>query len=42
MYPDPLASVERALEGLPDDVKRRVLRDDAAELYRVELPPVAR
>jgi predicted TIM-barrel fold metal-dependent hydrolase len=41
LYPDPLASVARALEGLDDEVKRRVLQDNAAELYRVELPPAA-
>jgi uncharacterized protein len=38
LYPDPLASVADALEGLGDDVKRMVLQDNAAGLYRVALP----
>jgi predicted TIM-barrel fold metal-dependent hydrolase len=41
LYPDPLKSVEQALAGVDDAVKRRVLQDNAAELYRVELPPTA-
>jgi predicted TIM-barrel fold metal-dependent hydrolase len=41
LYPDPVGSAMRALEGLGDDVKRRVLQDNAAELYRVELPHAA-
>ena len=39
LYPDPLKSVDRALAGLDDAVKRRLLQDNAAELYRVPLPP---
>ena len=38
LYPDPLLRVERALHGLDDAVKRRVLQDNAAELYRIPLP----
>jgi predicted TIM-barrel fold metal-dependent hydrolase len=38
LYPDPLGSVTRALDGLDDDVVRRVLQDNAVELYRVPLP----
>ena len=41
LYPDPVASAERALEGVTDDVKRRVMQDNAAELYRVEVPRAA-
>jgi predicted TIM-barrel fold metal-dependent hydrolase len=41
LYPDPLKSAVQALEGLGDDVIRRVLQDNAAELYRVELPRAA-
>lgn len=38
LYPDPLANAERALAGLGDDVARKVLQDNAADLYRVPLP----
>jgi predicted TIM-barrel fold metal-dependent hydrolase len=38
LYPDPVASAARALAGLDDAVQCRVLQDNAAELYRVELP----
>jgi predicted TIM-barrel fold metal-dependent hydrolase len=41
LYPDPLTSVDRALAGVDDAVKRQVLQDNAAELYRVPLPPIA-
>jgi predicted TIM-barrel fold metal-dependent hydrolase len=41
LYPDPLTSADQALQGLDDAVKRRVLRDNAAELYRVEPPAAA-
>jgi len=38
LYPDPLASAAEALAGMNDDVKRKVLQDNAAELYKVPLP----
>jgi predicted TIM-barrel fold metal-dependent hydrolase len=38
LYPDPLASAAKALEGVSDDVRRQVLQDNAAALYKVELP----
>jgi predicted TIM-barrel fold metal-dependent hydrolase len=38
LYPDPITWAERALEGVDDNVKRQVLQDNAAALYRVELP----
>ena len=39
MNPSLLKSAVQALEGLGDDVIRGVLQDNAARLYRVELPP---
>jgi predicted TIM-barrel fold metal-dependent hydrolase len=42
LYPDPLASVEKALEGIDARVVRRLLQDNAAELYRVKLPDLRR
>jgi len=41
LYPDPLTAAAQALEGMPDEVKRQVLQDNAAELYRVRLPVTA-
>jgi predicted TIM-barrel fold metal-dependent hydrolase len=41
LYPDPLTAVEPALHDFDDDVKRRVLQDNAAELYKVSLPVTA-
>jgi len=38
LYPDPLTRVESALVGIEADVQRRVLQDNAAELYRLPLP----
>jgi len=42
LYPDPIKTVEKALSGLDDATQRRVLQDNAAELYRVDLPAGAR
>ncbi len=41
LYPDALESVDKALAGMDDATKRQVLQDNAAELYRVDLPPTA-
>jgi uncharacterized protein len=38
LYPDPITWVDNALAGMPDDTKRRVLQDNAAELYKIPLP----
>jgi predicted TIM-barrel fold metal-dependent hydrolase len=38
LYPEPLAWVERALEGFDDTTVRRLLQDNAADLYKVSLP----
>jgi predicted TIM-barrel fold metal-dependent hydrolase len=38
LYPEPLAWVERALEGFDDTTIRRLLQDNAADLYKVSLP----
>jgi len=41
LYPEPLPRVAEAVAGLPDDVVRRILQDNAAELYRIPLPVTA-
>lgn len=38
LYPDPLTWVDGALDGIDDLTKRRVLQDNAAALYKVQLP----
>jgi hypothetical protein len=38
LYPDPIAFVDKALAGVDDHTKRRVLQDNAAELYKIPLP----
>jgi uncharacterized protein len=38
LYPDPVAWADDALAGVDDEVKRRVLQDNAAALYHVEIP----
>jgi predicted TIM-barrel fold metal-dependent hydrolase len=38
LYPEPLSWVERALEGFDDTTVRRLLQDNAADLYKVSLP----
>ena len=38
LYPDPLSRVESALAGIAEETQRRVLQDNAAELYRIPLP----
>ena len=38
LYPDPISWVDKALEGIDDHTKQRVLQDNAAELYKIPLP----
>ena len=38
LYPDPLERVAKALEGLSAESQRKLLQDNAAELYHVSLP----
>jgi predicted TIM-barrel fold metal-dependent hydrolase len=38
LYPDPIAFVDKALAGVDDHTRRRVLQDNAAELYKIPLP----
>ena len=38
LYPDSLEHVARSLDGVAPDVTRKVLQDNAAGLYRIELP----
>ena len=38
LYPDSLQHVARSLEGVAPGVTRKVLQDNAAGLYRIELP----
>jgi predicted TIM-barrel fold metal-dependent hydrolase len=38
LYPNSLATAAPGLTPLSDDQRRRVLQDNAAELYRIELP----
>jgi uncharacterized protein len=38
LYPDSLEHVARSLDGVAPDVARKVLQDNAAQLYRIELP----
>lgn len=38
LYPTPAAHFARVLSSLPDEGKRRVLQDNAAELYKINLP----
>jgi len=38
LFPNPKEHFIRVLSGLPDDVKKRVLQDNAAELYNIPLP----
>ncbi|MEI8002292.1 MAG: amidohydrolase family protein [Actinomycetes bacterium] len=42
LYPDPLPRVAEATSGLPDDTVRKILQDNAASLYKVELPTAVR
>ncbi len=37
-FPESRAYLARQLEGVPDDVARRVVRDNAAELFRFSVP----
>jgi predicted TIM-barrel fold metal-dependent hydrolase len=39
LYPGTREHIEKVLSGLSPAVRRRVLQDNAAELYRLELPP---
>jgi predicted TIM-barrel fold metal-dependent hydrolase len=38
LYPDPEQHFMRVLADLPADVRKRVLQDNAAELYKIKLP----
>lgn len=38
LYPGPKEHFARVMKDLPDEVKRRVLQDNAAELYKIKLP----
>ena len=38
LYPDSLEHAARSLEGVDAEVRRKVLQDNAAALYRIELP----
>jgi predicted TIM-barrel fold metal-dependent hydrolase len=38
LYPNPKEHFIRVLSGLDDETKKRVLQDNAAELYRITLP----
>ena len=38
LYPDSLQHAARSLEGVSPEVVRKVLQDNAANLYRIELP----
>jgi uncharacterized protein len=38
LYPDSLAWAEKGLAGVAPDVRRKVLQDNAAALYRIPLP----
>jgi predicted TIM-barrel fold metal-dependent hydrolase len=38
LYPNPREHFVRVLSDLPDDIKRRVLQDNAVELYKIKLP----
>jgi predicted TIM-barrel fold metal-dependent hydrolase len=37
LYPDSIERVKKAVETLPEDTQRKILQDNAAELYRIEL-----
>jgi len=41
LYPDPLGFIEPTLAAMDDRMQRRLLQDNAAELYRVSLPTSA-
>ena len=38
LYPDSMAAAAPGLAGLSDAVRRKVLQDNAARLYRIPLP----
>ena len=38
LYPGPKEHFARVLSGMSDEVKRRVLQDNAVELYKIKLP----
>jgi uncharacterized protein len=41
LYPDPMRHFSRVLSGLEPHVLRRVVQDNAVELYRIALPEPA-
>ena len=41
LYPEPLPRVAETVADLPDDTVRRILQDNAADLYRIPLPATA-
>lgn len=38
LYPGPVQHFEKVLSGLPSDSRRKILQDNAADLYRIALP----
>jgi predicted TIM-barrel fold metal-dependent hydrolase len=37
-FPESRAWIEKNFAGVPDDVRRRIVRDNAVELYGMDLP----
>ena len=42
LYPDPLPRAAEAVAGLDDTVVRKIMQDNAAALYRIDLPVTVR
>jgi hypothetical protein len=38
LYPNPIERVAKSLEGMSEDVQRKLLQDNAAKLYHIPLP----
>jgi hypothetical protein len=41
LYPNPKEHFVRVLSGLDDETVKRVLQDNAADLYKIQLPAKA-